>query len=224
MSFPHSQVQPLWLTPADYEVRLVAYEIENPWRAQIATIPSYLSCPQPTHPTQFEFSDETDFWLTMTATLSWQACTVPGECCCPCTYRIYRNGEFRGMHHCLLVLTSSGCDNCCLVPSLTAGTSESTNFTESGLTSGTAYNYSVVVVDRNGVESDPNTCTDVFVLVPGALSKTAIENFVLYCLLALLVLLILFGLALLWKQRVLDKVFLLLFSVCNITSTSLFFL
>lgn len=63
-----------------------------------------------------------------------------------------------------------------------------------------------MVIDRNGVESDPNTCTDVFVLVPGSLSKTAIENFVLYCLLALLVLIILLGLALLWKQRVVDKV------------------
>jgi hypothetical protein len=67
-------MQPLWLAPANYDVRLVAYEIGNPWRAQIATIPSYLSCPQPSHPTpsQFQFTDQTDFWLTMTATLTWQ--------------------------------------------------------------------------------------------------------------------------------------------------------
>jgi len=66
--------------------------------------------------------------------LSWEACGYGLWCCCPCKYRIERNGEI-------------------------IGESDFTNFTDSSrLKVGVRYVYTITTIDRNGIESSPFVC------------------------------------------------------------------
>jgi hypothetical protein len=66
--------------------------------------------------------------------LEWEGCTFPQWCCCPCQYKVARNGE-------------------------KIGESSAINFTDTAqLEIGVKYVYSITVVDKNGVESSAVVC------------------------------------------------------------------
>jgi len=85
--------------------------------------------------------------------LSWDGCTHPMWCCCPCQYSIERNGEY-------------------------IGTSDTVNYTDSTkLSIGTKYTYNITTIDRFGKRSTSIACDTTLVVEINPPDLTGLAEF-----------------------------------------------
>lgn len=124
-------------TPSgDHTVQISVSEGSIPVHSVATDSPITVNCTErPEAPHSFTFTQDTPLFSPKTRiTVHWKACESDVFCCCPCTWKVYRNGKY-------------------------AGSSQYQVFTDdSPATKGETYSYRVVTYDSRGVPSADDSC------------------------------------------------------------------
>jgi hypothetical protein len=122
--------------PGTYEFTISVSDNNEPAHASASKFSVNVPCPIPKPVWNLQYFDVVSELGTSIGTkLNWTACQYPADCCCPCQYEISSNG---------LVLATVNYTNATIQNTLAQ--------------SGAAFEYTLTVIDKNGVRSDPHNC------------------------------------------------------------------
>lgn len=149
-------------------VRLNTYDGYQVFHNSRAELPFQIQCPKPRPVSNIVATSITPIYSfglqAGPVFLTYEGCNSELWCCCPCKYRIERDGELLGF-------------------------SDTLNYTDgTHLKVGVQYVYFITTIDRNGVESEPAVCGNALTVKIDPPSLKELIEYMGYSILSLLVL------------------------------------